>query len=174
MRTVQIFRAAAAEPLTEESLVYEDNSEADLNGLQAAVDAGLLDGVVVRVLFEDPETGMNLTYAWFKSNFVVPRHSHNANCSYYVISGAVNLGTEALGPGDGFFVPADALYAFQAGPEGAEIIEFRTRFPFNYTMRATPAFWTRQLDVVAGNKAAWGRQRPPEATRQFNDVPGAA
>ena len=73
----------------------------------AEVGAG--EGQMVKLLFSAP--GLSLTYAWFKSGFPLPRHSHDADCLYYIIAGSLTLGSQTLGAGDGFFVPSQAAYA---------------------------------------------------------------
>ena len=62
---------------------------------------------------------------WFKANYPLPRHSHDVDCMYYVISGSAVMGAQVLGPGDGFFVPSDAPYQYTAGPDGVEVLEIR-------------------------------------------------
>ena len=100
--------------------------------------AGVEDGQTVKLLFSAP--GFSLTYAWFKSGFPLPRHTHSADCLYYIIAGSLQLGTETLGRGDGFFLPKDMAYAYTPGPEGVEVLEFRTaeRFDIHF-MAANPA-----------------------------------
>ena len=45
-------------------------------------------GQVVKVLFGDPEAGgMSLVWSWFAPDFPLPRHSHSADCLYYVTKG---------------------------------------------------------------------------------------
>ena len=85
------------------------------------------EGQVVKVLFRQPEDegGFSLVYAWFKPHFMLPRHSHSADCLYYVLSGNATLGSQELAAGDGFFVPAGAPYQYTAGPEGVEVLEYR-------------------------------------------------
>jgi hypothetical protein len=42
---------------------------------------------------------MSLCWAWFKSGYVLPRHSHNADCLYYVLGGSLRLGSVWLKAG---------------------------------------------------------------------------
>ena len=67
----------------------------------------------------------------FPPGFLLPRHSHSADCLYYIIEGGISMGTRALGPGDGFFVPAEQPYAYRAGPDGVKLLEFRHRTAFD-------------------------------------------
>ena len=68
---------------------------------------------------------MSLVHAWFGPGYRLPRHTHSADCLYYVISGSAVLGNHTLRAGDGFFVPANAPYQYDAGPEGVEVLEIR-------------------------------------------------
>lgn len=81
-------------------------------------------GIDTRVLVRDAG-GFSLLYLGIKPNFPLPRHSHDVDCLYYMISGSAVMGNRTLGPGDSFFVPADAPYQYDAGPDGAEVLEIR-------------------------------------------------
>jgi hypothetical protein len=124
-------------------------------------EAGVNEGQVVKLLFAAP--GFSLTYAWFKSGFPLPRHTHSADCLYYIIAGSLQLGTETLGRGDGFFLPADMAYAYTPGPQGVEVLEFRTaeRFDIRF-LAANPAFWTRAVETVKRERPGWGAQQRPQ------------
>ena len=124
-------------------------------------EAGIDEGQTVKMLFSAP--GFSLTYAWFKSGFPLPRHTHSADCLYYIIAGSLQLGNEMLGRGDGFFLPKDMAYAYTPGPEGVEVLEFRTaeRFDIHF-MAANPAFWTRAIEAVKREHAGWADQRRPQ------------
>jgi hypothetical protein len=126
-------------------------------------EAGIDEGQTVKMLFSAP--GFSLTYAWFKSGFPLPRHSHNADCLYYIVAGSLTLGSETLGAGDGFFVPADGAYTYTPGPEGVEVLEFRHAQHFDIKFLAgNPAFWTKALETVRGERAGWKDQvRPRDA-----------
>ena len=68
----------------------------DLHFLSQLTDAGIDDGTVTKVLFRDENSGMSLTYAWFKRGFPLPRHRHNVNCLYYIVSGDLKLGNRGF------------------------------------------------------------------------------
>ena len=126
---------------------------------QELTEAGVLDGAENRMLFSG--AGFSLAYAWFKSGFPLPRHSHDSDCLYYVVSGSLNLGEEELKAGDGFFVGADVPYAYIPGPEGVEILEFRATQSFDIKMLAgAGAFWDKALQTVKAKRERW-----PEETR---------
>jgi hypothetical protein len=123
---------------------------------------------VVKLLFEEPTTGVSLTYAWFKAHYLLPRHSHNADCTYYVVSGEAQFGTETLRAGDVFFVPRDTLYSYQAGPDGVEVLEFRTAVHFDFRFsNLGKAFFDRAARIAEENLPAWREQAPPPAARRF-------
>ena len=92
----------------------------------------------------------------------MPLHSHNADCVYYIIAGSLKLGTEELGAGDGFFVGSDVPYTYKPGPEGVEVLEFRTVESVDLKFQGrTEADWDK---VVAGMDAArprWRSETPP-------------
>ena len=131
------------------------------------------DGYSSRVLFESGGTnGFSLIYAWFKRNFPLTAHLHNADCLYFVIGGELALGkgvaSEIVRAGDGFFVPAGHMYGYTAGPEGVEILEFRSVSKFNIEYKSQPpSAWAGLAAVMAANRNQWKTDRTPRA-------PGAA
>lgn len=132
-------------------------------GIAAAGEAGANDGNVVKMLFSMP--GMSLTYAWFKSGFPLPLHSHNADCLYYIVAGTLKIGTEELGAGDGFFVGSDVPYAYTPGPQGVEVLEFRTADSFDIRfLGKTQTFWDKTVAAIKAQHPAWAAEvRPFEA-----------
>jgi quercetin dioxygenase-like cupin family protein len=159
----QIFRAADAQNM-EEHMPTEGLTDVDLAGVAHATAEGAAEGGFARLLFADPVSGMSVGYVWFKPNFVLPRHSHNADCTYYVISGEARLGTEVLRPGDGFFVPAAHNYQYAAGPEGVEVLEVRKAPEFNIRLSGNgEAAWRRFAETAAANRQRWREILPPPA-----------
>lgn len=129
-------------------------------GIEAAQAEGAPEGDMVKLLFAMP--GMSLTYAWFKSGYPLPLHSHNADCLYYIIAGSLKLGTEELGAGDGFFVGCDVPYAYTPGPNGVEVLEFRTADTFDIRfLGKTKAFWDKTAAAVRRERPNWDGQLPP-------------
>ena len=101
----RIYRGADAPAFSETSCMEVAGlTDVIVDGITRTGEAGAEDGNEVKLLFAMP--GMSLTYAWFKSGFPLPLHTHNADCLYYIIAGSLRLGTEELGRGDGFFVRA--------------------------------------------------------------------
>lgn len=160
----QIFRAADSVAMDEEHMPTENLKAADLAGSALAIAEGAGDAAFARLLFADPVTGLSVGYVWFKAGFILPRHSHNADCAYYVISGEAHLGTEVLRAGDGFFVPAGHNYQYTAGPDGVEVLEVRNAPEFNIRLSGNgEAAWRRFADVAIANRERWRTQTPPPA-----------
>jgi hypothetical protein len=162
-RGITIFREADA-PTLHEAGVMEDHSSTAANaGLAQMFAAGLEDGYVLKCLFRSPDpNGFSLTYAWFKSHYPLPLHTHDSDCLYYVISGEIQMGDAVLGAGDGFMLPKDSVYSYRAGPDGAEVLEFRDSSRFDITIRDGSAQgWERLAAICAANRTLWKSQRPP-------------
>lgn len=160
-RRIEIYRAAEAPSFDEIDVMAVEGVSPELGDTFARlIDAGFKEGETVKLLFSAP--GFSLTYAWFKSGFPLPRHSHDADCLYYIVGGSLSLGSEVLGKGDGFFVPADGAYAYTPGPEGVEVLEFRTAERFNIRfLVGNPGFWTKALATIESERSGWASQRPP-------------
>jgi quercetin dioxygenase-like cupin family protein len=127
--------------------------------LGQAVGAGASAGADTNVLVrQSPEEGgFSLVHCWFKPEYPLPRHSHDADCLYYVISGELRMGNQVLRAGDSFFVPADAPYAYTAGPDGVEVLEIRhdvDQFDMKIT-DAPSARWQAFADATAANRDRW-------------------
>jgi hypothetical protein len=158
----QIFRGAQAPHLT--MMEVTGVTEAAGDGMRKLAEAGGNEGGHdVRVLLEIP--GFSLTYAWFKSGYPLPRHSHKADCAYYVVGGSLKLGADVLGKGDGFFVPGGAPYTYTVGPEGVEVLEVRHHGCHDINIMANnAAFWTKAAEAATGNRARWAGEPRPSPT----------
>lgn len=155
----EIFRAADGVELTEHGcMTYAPMTPVIEQGLTGLV-ASTKGGAQVDVPYCRPE--MSLATVRVKSGYALPLHSHDCDCLYYVVQGAITIGTETLGPGDGFFVGVDVPYGYVAGPDGAIVLEFRATDSFDVKfMLKTEQSW----DTVNGkNEAA----RPKWATEEL-------
>jgi hypothetical protein len=125
--------------------------------------APVFDGQRVTVLYkgEGPD-GFSLVHSWFGPGFKLPRHSHSADCLYYVISGEIHVGKRVLRGGDGFFIAADAPYTYTVGTEvAAEVLEFRTATSFDMKVTdQTPAQWRPIVEAAVANHERWLAERP--------------
>jgi quercetin dioxygenase-like cupin family protein len=118
---------------------------------------GLSHGHVVKTLFQDGENGPCLVWSWFGPGYTLPRHSHSADCLYYVVKGEAHLGNQVVKAGSGFFVPADAPYAYTAGPDGIEILEFRSTSPFDMKITESLPGWDQVVASVREHDADWAK-----------------
>jgi quercetin dioxygenase-like cupin family protein len=160
-----IFRARDGRSFSEVSAMYaEPAAPANLEGWPKVQAAGYNEGHETKLLFSAP--GFSLTYVWFKSGLPLPRHSHNVDCLYYIIAGSLRLGTQQLGPGDGFFIGADAPYAYVPGEQGVEVLEYRAADRFSIKFRADNLeFWTRAAEEIRRRRETWASEvRPSLAT----------
>ena len=125
------------------------------------IENGFHSGETTRVLINLP--GFSLVYAWFKSGFTLPVHSHNADCLYYIVSGEAILGKRTLTAGDGFFVPVDCYYSYTAGPEGVEVLEFRHANQIDMKWRdSKPDYRNRIADKILASQDKWKEESPPQ------------
>ena len=125
-----------------------------------AVEAGLGFGERVRLVYSRP--GFSITHVWFKKNFPLPLHSHDADCLYYITAGSLRIGDKTLEKGDGFFLPKDMPYTYRAGPKGVELLEFRHAEKFDFRFHSdTPEFWKKAADICAANQEDWKAAPPP-------------
>jgi hypothetical protein len=157
---LKIFRGETAQPLVITD--YQGMTPAVVAGLDRLGQAGVSAGADVRTLFEMP--GFSLTYAWFKSGFPLPLHSHEADCLYYIVGGSLRLGTEQLHKGDGFFVPANTAYTYSPGSNGVEVIEMRHESCNDIKFRVNnEAYWERAVRGMAENATRWRTEKKPES-----------
>lgn len=143
-----------------QSVAREPDGPVATQGYAALTEAGLLEGCVLRTLFSTPVC--SLVYVWFKSGFPLPRHSHDADCLYFILAGSLKMGTEELGPGDGFFVGKDVPYTYVPGENGAEVLEFRATNDYDIKLLAeNPAWWGKALQNLARHRGDWPRESAP-------------
>jgi len=141
-------------------MTYEAVTPLVAEAAQRAQAAGVDAGSELKLLFAIP--GFSLTYVWFKSDFPLPRHSHNVDCLYYILGGSLMIGQEELGAGDGFFVGEDVPYTYKAGSGGVEVLEFRAADVFNIKVLANnPAFWDKAIETVRSRQSQWAQEQRP-------------
>jgi hypothetical protein len=157
----QVFRFADASPDDGlPDMVYRPSPPAVAARAEEVAQAGMLEGAENRMLFSGG--GFSLAYAWFKSGFPLPRHSHDSDCLYYIVGGSLQVGDQELNAGDGFFLGAGTPYAYTPGPEGVEVLEFRAAQSFDIRMLAgAGAFWDKALATVAEKREGWRRETRP-------------
>ena len=105
---------------------------------------------------------MHLSYAWFKSGFPLPLHSHDADCFYQIIAGSMQVGTETLEKGDGILVPAGVPYTVTPGADGVEFLEMRPTGDYDTRYRSKVGkYWDRIVETLTARKAGWATEKPP-------------
>ena len=135
-------------------------TETELAGSKRAVEQGVMKGAKNDLIFAGG--GFSLARVWFKSGFPLPRHSHDTACLYYITAGSLRIGTEELGPGDGFLVGADVPYTYTPGDNGVELLEFRAADEFGIRMLAdNPAFWDRAIATATERQDKWREEKRP-------------
>jgi quercetin dioxygenase-like cupin family protein len=172
-RRLEVFHARDAKPLGPEMM----SSAGVTEGLQAQLAklaaAGVTAGIGERnlVLFSESEpSGMSLVHIWFKSGYVLPAHSHDCDCLYYVLAGELRLGSRLLRASDGLFVPAGRSYAYEAGPEGVEVLEFRNATRFNIALKeGDGSRWQRIAAAFSERAEIWEQETVPPSQRHGSE-----
>ncbi|MEW9856857.1 cupin domain-containing protein [Novosphingobium sp. M1R2S20] len=157
----EIFRGSDAPSLAECQCMTNEgetpNLAAALERFPEMMGSG---GEQVDVPYRRP--GMSLARLWVKSGFPLPLHTHDCDCLYYVVAGSIHLGNETLEAGDGFFVGSEVPYGYTAGPEGAEVLEFRATDVFNIRLKDKPvASWEKAADQIRHARERWADEAPP-------------
>ncbi len=158
---LKIYRASEAPSLMEAGcMTMESMSDVQKAGISQAVEAGYLEGDEIKVLTDMP--GFCVIHAWLKRDYPLMRHTHDADCMYYIVAGSIKFGTEELGPRDCFFVPSGVPYTYTPGPDGVEILEFRHKPSFNFVnLSHGERYWEKAVETCAANRDAWKEAVPP-------------
>jgi quercetin dioxygenase-like cupin family protein len=154
-RGITIHRASDSVNLDDTDFMTPPELPEGAPRISAELGADAAAGSQIKVLTRDAG-GFSLVHVWFKANYPLPRHSHDADCMYYVISGLAIMGNQKLRAGDSFFVPADAPYGYTAGPDGVEILEIRHGVnQFDIKLAADPQQFQRLVAAAAANRDDW-------------------
>lgn len=160
-RRFEIFRGADAPSLEKCGCMTYESDAPNL----AAMQPRFAEAVEARGEYNEVpyrRENMSLARLWFKSNFPLPLHTHDSDCLYYILAGSVRMGTQVLEAGDGFFVGAEVPYAYTAGPEGVEILEFRNTGSFNIKVKDKPIeAWEKTVDAMREASRSWVDEQPP-------------
>ena len=157
-RGLTIFRAAEAPTLEETGMMAPMSMRPGVAERVGEHLGAFLDGSELHVLYGGPDHAgsPSLVHVWFKPNYPLPRHTHDVDCLYYVVSGSAVMGNQVLRAGDGFFVPADAPYQYSAGPDGVEVLEFRNARSFDIKVTEDdPARWDAMIATANEQRDEW-------------------
>lgn len=168
-RRLSVFRAADAQEVPDDMMPregFDDTVMSALSQLQAA-DVNVGAGEKTLLLFKEPgDDGMSLVYAWFKSGYVLPFHSHSTDCLYYVIAGEIHMGSNVLRKGDGMLIPGGQAYGYEAGPDGVEVLEFRNASHFNLKFRPNAEQrWKQIVETYTNRAPIWEEETVPPSER---------
>jgi quercetin dioxygenase-like cupin family protein len=163
-RGIQLFRGNDAIPLADSGamspMVFdpEDMKALAADGPRSPLIAlGIEDTLVFR---GEGENGFSLVRAWLGPHYVLPRHTHSGDCLYYIVEGSITMGSQQLGAGDGFLVPSDAPYGYEAGAEGAVVLEFRSDTSFDIKfVGGQLQRWQRMAEVAEVHGETWAESR---------------
>ncbi len=156
-RGMRTYRMVDAPLIHETTMMSMPTMEPDAS--EQLIEWATSGGQVVKALFGDPDgSGMSLVWSWFGPGFDLPRHSHSADCLYFVHRGEVRMGNLVIGEGDGFFLPSDAPYAYTAGPEGVEILEFRNACSFDMRITESLGRWDQIVEGARANREVWSEE----------------
>jgi hypothetical protein len=160
---ITIYRQVDAPELEETDMMAPPTFPDGFARPSGANPADILAGQTVKVLYRQPadEGGFSLVYAWFKPHYILPRHSHDADCLYYVVAGTAVLGNQVLCAGDGFFVPSGAPYQYSAGPEGVEVLEFRNARAFDMQITESNERYAAIFANAAEHVRQWAAMTAP-------------
>ena len=152
---LQIFRRADAVDLAATTVMSRPVMDPKPDRSVLA-EVGASAGYVNQVLFGDPEGGdPSLIRLWYVPRYALPRHLRDVDCLYYVVAGEAHLGNQVLVAGDGFFVPAGAPYAYAAGPDGVEVLEFRATSTFGINVVESLTRWDQLADLAREHRTEW-------------------
>jgi hypothetical protein len=157
-RGLRLFRRADAVDLAETTVMSRPVMD-PLPDREILAQVATVSGYVNQVLFGDPESGgMSLIRLWYAPDYALPRHSHDVDCLYCVVAGEAHMGNQVVAAGDGFFVPAGAPYAYTAGPEGVEVLEFRATSQFGIHVTESPRRWAQLAELARTHREEWAAQ----------------
>lgn len=143
-RGISFFNLSDAPNLIGSGVISEMtvSGELSMEDVLAAGEGGA-DSVV---LFRgEGQSGFSLVLLRIEPGCKLPRHSHNADCLYYVVSGEAIMGRQIIRAGSGFFVKAGQPYAYAAGPDGVEVLEFRHATSVTMNITESQAGWVEVL-----------------------------
>jgi len=74
------------------------------------------------------------------------------------VAGEASLGNRVVKAGAGFFVPDGAPYAYTAGPEGIQILEFRNVSRFDMRITESLPRWDKIVENAQASQERWAEE----------------
>ncbi len=168
-RRIEFFSEQDARELDGETMPRKGIDDNVVAALAQLADSDYREGMGERsrMLFSEAgDEGMSLVHVWFKSGYVLPFHSHSSDCLYYVLAGELRIGSRVLRQGEGFFIPADQGYGYEAGPDGVEVLEFRNATKFNLVFTGnSQERWQQMVDTCRERADIWAGEDVPPSRR---------
>ena len=168
-RRMVVFYGKDAQEVSPEMMPMEGIDDSVRAGLASVAATGVAAeaGAQNRVVFREPgREGMSVLYIWFKSGFILPFHSHDTDCLYYILGGELRIGSRTLRKGDGMFIPRNHAYGYEAGPDGVEVLEFRNATHFKFVFGVNDENrWKRIADTYRSRGATWASEDVPPSER---------
>ena len=110
--------------------------------------------------FEGSDTEPQLYEVFLPPNYVSQSHAHSQDEIVFVIDGELDFGSGKMMPGDAVSVPANTLFGFRVGTEGARFLNYRTRRGRTFRPRRRPS-----------NAVAWSQAATPGNFRSRPQAP---
>jgi quercetin dioxygenase-like cupin family protein len=107
-----------------EKLHWRKIGDIPMGWMRAHIDPTELEG---QLAFHEPGDAATpqLMEMRLRPHTLVAPHSHDEPEIFYVAEGALHWGEHRLEAGGSMFIPAGETYRFQAGAEGARLLNFR-------------------------------------------------
>jgi len=168
LKPFEIYRKSEARDYAEHHIqLNEDPPPAAIEAMGRFTGEGGMAGQQVKLAYARP--GFSLTKVWFKSGYPLPLHSHTGGCLYHIVAGSLRIGTDVLGPGDGFFVDHDVPYTYDIGPEGVEVLEFRATDFLDIKFKArSKTAWNKIVARLKERGKAWKSEPPPSKAARLD------
>jgi mannose-6-phosphate isomerase-like protein (cupin superfamily) len=94
-------------------------------GLEEGLDPDITHTCLKALVNHVDAGGYSLQAVKYLPDAEVARHRHDVAQVVFVLSGSASLGNKFIGPGEGYYTPAESPYKVKAGPEGVVMLEFR-------------------------------------------------
>jgi len=109
-----------------ESLPWRKIGDIEMGWMRDHIDPTELESHLAFHEGGDDETPQLMEMRLNPDTLIAP-HSHDDCEIIYVVEGSLHWGEHALEAGGSIFIAADTTYSFRAGPQGARLLNIRSR-----------------------------------------------